>query len=394
MHEVPMVGDYAGTGQAYMYPNAISDTGWVAGAFVPGDTYFDYAWHGFRYDAYSQTAFADIGTLTGDEYGQSSGYDVDSIGRTVGGSLNSSGSNRGVVYDGGTLSLLDQIDIAAYGITETGGHVVGSQYDPTLDEFVIRIITLEGPGAGVQTITGPEGAMNGFLGARDINDHKDVLATRLNDGYWYDHSADQWHAVTAPVAEDINLEAVSDTGLIAGTVAFDASRPLPIAAGGGSVVYKPNGFSDEGLSTAGMAPGAKALDTVVDLDDLSFVADDHGNNMATLVVGYDEADVLARDIDEASLRLYWLDEDLGEWVLAGRTSNLDQTTGQFVAGPATNVLGDWGVDVANDTVWANIDHASTYAIGGVPEPTTLAMLGLAAAVATCRCRRHITVQDR
>jgi len=35
------------------------------------------------------------------------------------------------------------------------------------------------------------------------------------------------------------------------------------------------------------------------------------------------------------------------------------------------VLGDWGVDVDNNRVWANIDHASTYAKAPVPEPATL-----------------------
>jgi hypothetical protein len=34
--------------------------------------------------------------------------------------------------------------------------------------------------------------------------------------------------------------------------------------------------------------------------------------------------------------------------------------------------------VAGNQVWANIDHASTYAIAGIPEPTTSVLLGLGA----------------
>lgn len=39
-------------------------------------------------------------------------------------------------------------------------------------------------------------------------------------------------------------------------------------------------------------------------------------------------------------------------------------------------LGDWGVNTANHTVWAVIDHNSDFAV--VPEPGTLALLAVAA----------------
>ena len=53
-------------------------------------------------------------------------------------------------------------------------------------------------------------------------------------------------------------------------------------------------------------------------------------------------------------------------------------TGEFVLGAPTDVLGDWGLDMENNYAWANIDHASEYALVGlqIPEPATMALLAL------------------
>ena len=39
-------------------------------------------------------------------------------------------------------------------------------------------------------------------------------------------------------------------------------------------------------------------------------------------------------------------------------------------------LGDWGVNTANHTVWAVLNHNSDFAV--VPEPSTLVLLGIGA----------------
>lgn len=72
---------------------------------------------------------------------------------------------------------------------------------------------------------------------------------------------------------------------------------------------------------------------------------------ALLNVGYDDADVIAQNIDEKSLRLYWLNESSGEWVRLE-----DSGSPPWVIGA--------GVDTVNNTVWAKVPHFSKYAVGG------------------------------
>jgi hypothetical protein len=60
-------------------------------------------------------------------------------------------------------------------------------------------------------------------------------------------------------------------------------------------------------------------------------------------------------------------------------------TPYFVGDVAYNssmfTLGNYGVDTANNVVWAVINHNSEFA---VPEPATIALLGLGFAVLFCR----------
>ena len=160
------------------------------------------------------------------------------------------------------------------------------------------------------------------------------------------------------------------------------SEPATVTRGGGTCTTDRDGFATGGYGVGGMGSDAVPMPFTVDVSDLTLEG-----GFATLKVEYDPAEVLALGIDEATLRLYWWDEAGSSWVLAGRASNLDQTTGQFVPGPPTDVHGDWGLDMADKSLWANIDHASTYAAAGVPEPATLSMLALAGLAVIRRKRR-------
>ncbi|MFB3892803.1 MAG: choice-of-anchor tandem repeat NxxGxxAF-containing protein [Phycisphaerae bacterium] len=149
---------------------------------------------------------------------------------------------------------------------------------------------------------------------------------------------------------------------------FPCAAPMGLARGTGTVTYAPDGFAAGGFTTAGLG-GATPLPGTVDIDGLTL-----DGGMATVISAYNPSDLAALSLDEASLRLYW--DNAGVWVLAGRQSNLDQTTGAFVAGAPTAVLGDWGIDLGANYVWANVDHASTFAVAGVPEPATLALAAM------------------
>ncbi len=81
--------------------------------------------------------------------------------------------------------------------------------------------------------------------------------------------------------------------------------------------------------------------------------------------------------------LVWLDPGDGRWENAVR-GNVGTNLGGFRRGawPSGDMtLGDWGVDTADHTVWAVLDHNSQFAV--VPEPGTLALLMAAAAVLSC-----------
>jgi len=179
---------------------------------------------------------------------------------------------------------------------------------------------------------------------------------------------------------------LSDSAVLAGrfdNLSLDVlvSTPAGLLRGSGNVYYDPNGTA--GLGTDGLPPGARLLPPTVTLEDL--VLD---GGLATLAMYYDPDEVAALGLDESTLRLYWYDDATAQWLLAGRNANYDDSTGQFVAGPPTDVPGDWGLDMAGDYVWANIDHASIFAIAGVPEPTAMALLALGAAVLLRRRRRR------
>ena len=50
-------------------------------------------------------------------------------------------------------------------------------------------------------------------------------------------------------------------------------------------------------------------------------------------------------------------------------------------------LGSWGIDTTDDVVWAVLDHNSSYV--AVPEPATLALLGIGAVAVLRRRSRQV-----
>ena len=74
--------------------------------------------------------------------------------------------------------------------------------------------------------------------------------------------------------------------------------------------------------------------------------------------------------------LAWLNPNTDTWQNA-IDGNIGTNLGGFHLGawPTGDMkLGDWGVNTANDTVWAVLNHNSDFA--AVPEPSTFALLGV------------------
>jgi len=108
-------------------------------------------------------------------------------------------------------------------------------------------------------------------------------------------------------------------------------------------------------------------------------------DVIVLQLTYDEALASSLFGDEANSVLSWLDPSDGDWKNA--VDGNSGGTPTFIAGaydPMTDFhLGYYGVDVANNTVWAVINHNSQFAVTAVPEPSSagvaigLGVLGLA-----------------
>jgi fibronectin-binding autotransporter adhesin len=93
-----------------------------------------------------------------------------------------------------------------------------------------------------------------------------------------------------------------------------------------------------------------------------------------LQMDYDTGVLPGTSAGNDPLYLAWLDPATDEWENA-IDGNFGTNLGTYHLGawqPGDLTLGDWGVNTANNTVWAVVDHNSDFAV--VPEPSTLTLL--------------------
>ncbi|MCF7855789.1 MAG: C39 family peptidase [Candidatus Pacebacteria bacterium] len=125
---------------------------------------------------------------------------------------------------------------------------------------------------------------------------------------------------------------------------------------------------------------ATPLDILWSLDESSWT--DGGDGWLSLMLYYDDADLIAGGIDdESTLQAFWWDTNSSQWLAAA--------SGIFYSGSPQGGLGDYGVNLADNYAWVNIDHASDWILasvtGIIPEPSTL-VLALIGALAFLRRR--------
>ncbi len=107
-----------------------------------------------------------------------------------------------------------------------------------------------------------------------------------------------------------------------------------------------------------------------------------------------ETDIFVLQLEVANVNaasfLGWLDPNTNEWVNAvlGNIGGTVQFAGDHAYDAGSDfILGRYGVDTTNKTVWAVLNHNSDFA-AAIPEPTTMAMLALGGGLLTLRRRKR------
>jgi len=237
-------------------------------------------------------------------------------------------------------------------------------------------------------------------------------------------SGNNTHGNTRIVAGGGTLEAAANTALGTGTVTVDAGTTLRLAnyatvantiTSAGTVAFAGGGVrrtSTEALATvAGVIAGTAASPVTRSSSfDPTFawsprIADttysdvlgltNTAGTIQILEIAYDPS--ILGSITPADLFLGW--DDNGAWVnaidgntgSAGGSAVFNQTgsLGSLGILATSDFLGSWGRDTTTNTAWAVIDHNSDFAVIAVPEPATLALLGVAAGLGLASFRRRL-----
>jgi len=394
----------------------ISSSGQVVGF----STTAAFSKHTFLYSSGNMT---DIGTLPGGALSEPTG--INSSGQIVGYSMTSAAYTHAFIYSNGTMTDIGTLpggsDSRATGISSSG-LVVGYSIDPILGDRTF--IYSNGTMTDIGTLGGT--ASRGI----GINSSGQVIGTSHTTGNTYIHpylySNGTMYDFTTLVpyqVSDITLNAINDWGQIAGVASDTISRIRPVlfnpvdpltntttgvtntkfVAGmtydkftaatntgglgtsvnllGGTAGSAGNGTyglnRDVNVSFVNAQPGLAS-----DIVEFSGTAGIGFSDMVVLQLTYDEATANALFGTESCARLGWIDPGTGKWMLAvyGNTGGTAFFAGNRAYNALTDfVLGTYGVDTANNTVWAVINHNSTFAV--VPEPSTCLLLAVGVGIA-------------
>ena len=150
----------------------------------------------------------------------------------------------------------------------------------------------------------------------------------------------------------------------------------------GALTQTTASFLDGTTSVAATLTGSFAQTVGANNDEIrqSDVFNLSGGPTIDLATG--ETDIFVLQLQMAKMDvgtiLGWLDPETNTWVNAvdgnfGGTSNF---LGDAAYNPATDfVLGSYGIDTTNNSVWAVINHNSEFSVVAIPEPSAFALFG-------------------
>jgi hypothetical protein len=131
------------------------------------------------------------------------------------------------------------------------------------------------------------------------------------------------------------------------------------------------------------------------ISDILELATDNDGTIEPFILAMTYDDSLMAGLGEAEaarkgfIFLGWQNAD-GQWVNAVEGNVGGDAQGPILGLPAVGadvsaMLGQWGVDINSNTVWAVLNHNSRFAV--LPEPATFGLLGLGAMGLLARRRR-------
>ncbi len=367
------------------YAYAVNFSGQVAGTVLT----LDGSGHAFLYANNLLTDLDPAGT-------HSEAYGINDAGAAVG--FAASNGARAAIFFNGVITPVGASGSQAFSINNSG-QIAGLGYPAP--SYLQRAVTLAGD---VQTDLGTLGgsesraysinAAGHVVGSAKTLNNADQHAFFYANGVMYDlNSLITGSAVNMTEARGINNsdQIAATGGPVNGQFHAFLLRPITTTASGSTVssavpagtsyiaVAPVTNLNGDGSTVSLLGGSASSPSTVsIAFVDSSVTASSFqaasdvvnvsgtGSDTFVLQVSYNEAQAISAFGTEADARLMWLDPADSQWKLAvlGNTGSSNQ---QFINGaynPATDFqLGNYGVDTANNVVWAVINHNSYFAIG-------------------------------